>query len=281
MLRLIRPIRLPAVARSVRFYSNVHDKYAAQLAAKAERQGLTLDELLLHAQPQVEEQKRSDVADLIKQAENFKKKPSTPNAEQKDPGLSQVKASPTTMELDSFVDVEKFDKHDAKDIEMLWKARFVDSPLGFCGSMTADAFSRLYVNARKYPTFVLPLPHPTHGIELHYVQWSFVTSQTIHCLITSLAQYKLHTEYAQPHTTFMVHTDFAASKGIVLTNSVVQDKQVSMENAALLVLNLQRFYTATQDTKHGEAKLDLLRQFNTGDTSFSVDKLIEATETLD
>lgn len=277
MIRFIRPAwprlaRLRPVAR----YSTIHDKYAKKLAAKAERQGLTLEELLLHAQPQVEEQKRSDVADLIEQAKNFKKKKAAevPEIEK------AIKAKPSTMELDSFVDVEKFSKHNAREIEMLWKARFVNSKQSFSGSMNSDAFSKLYINARKYPTFVLPLPHKAHGVELHYVQWSFVTSKTVYCLITSLAQYKLHNEYAQPHTTFMVHTDFA-DRGIVLTNTVIQDNQATKENAALLVLNLQRFYTAQADNEHGAAKLELLHKFNSGDASFDVDKLIQATETID
>lgn len=272
----------------VRFYS-VHSKYAGRLAERARKQGITVDELLEQAKPKAEEVKKNDVADLVEQAKHFTKKSEsaevadTPEAQA---GEAVKKAtsgdgSKTTMELDSFIDVEKFKLHDKKGIELLWKTRFLNTTGAFSGSMLPDPFSRLYINARKYPTFVLPLPHKAHGIELHYVQWSFVSSQTVYCLITSLAQYKLHGEYAHPHTTFMLHTDLAADKGVILTNSVVQENQITPENAALLILNLQRFYTAEPTTPQGLQKLDLLRQFNTGDTNFSVDTLIESTETLD
>lgn len=274
--RLNTPVRLP-----LRHHSSFHEKYAAKLRAKAQSQGITVEELLAKAQPESEKLRLSDVAELQTQTKAFRNKAVSESSKQPKTLQGLPKSKPLSMDLDSFVDVDKLRPHAAKEIEMLWKARFLNTPNAFSGAMSADAFSKLYINARKYPTFVLPLPHKAHGIELHYVQWSFVTSETVYCLITSLAQYKLHTEYAHPHTTFMLHTNLAADKQVVLTNAVIQDNEVSTENAALLVLNLQRFYTADPKTVHGQPKADLLRQFNTGDASFSVDKLIEATETLD
>lgn len=273
-LRLNSPVRF-----AVRLHSNFQEKYATKLQAKAIDQGVTVEELLANARTGSEKLRRSDVADLQKQAKNFRQRYAGASTAEKLQKLP--KSKPRSMNLDSFVDVAKLRPHPVKEIEMLWKARFLDTPNAFSGSMSAGAFSKLYINARKYPTFVLPLPHKAHGIELHYAQWSFVTSETVYCLITSLAQYKLHTEYAHPHTTFMLHTNLAADKQIVLTNAVIQGNEISTENAAITVLNLQRFYTADAESVHGRPKVDLLRQFNTGDANFSTEKLIEATETLD
>lgn len=279
----LRPARLHLSARC---YSDVFDRYKAQLQAKAQKEGVSVEELLQKSAAKSTEV--YDPLDLVTKANaNQEKKSAQTTEEPKTPleavarAASTASTSAKTKDLSTFVDVEALRKHDAKEIEMIWKARFVNKQTEFCGALNSDAYSRVYVNARKYPTFVLPLPQG-EGVELYYSQWSFVGNYTIHCLITPLAEYKLHQEYAHPRVSLMLHSDFLTDKGIALHNAALQDNEISMDNAVLLTLNLLRFYTADPTaSEHSRVKVDLLRQFNTGDTSFSADRLIEATETLD
>lgn len=247
-----------------------------------------MDELLQKSASKTKADEVYDPFDLVTKANAKQEKPPAEKAEKAQSPLEAVaraastsSTSAKTKDLSTFVDVEALAKHDTKEIEMIWKARFINKQTEFCGALNSDAYARLYVNARKYPTFVLPLPQG-EGVELYYSQWSFVGNYTIHCLITPLAEYKLHQEYAHPRVSVMMHSDFLTDKGIALHNASLQDNEISMDNAVLLTLNLLRFYTADPAaSEHSRAKIDLLRQFNTGDTSFSTDKLIEATETLD
>lgn len=249
--------------------------YASRLEQKAKEEGVTLAELIEKSREKAREQQRAEGETLVKL---FRPKPMG----EADFAAQIPKTSPekATMELGSYMDVEKLQAHSKKEIEMLWKARFVHSTDEFCGAMNADAFSRLYVSARKFPKFVLPLPRDGGNIELHYVQWSFMPGNTLHCLITGLAEYKLHTEYAHPHTTVLVHSDLVADKGVALVNTITT-KAVPMDAAVLLLLNLQRFYTADPHNLNGAEKLKLLYYFNQGTSEFTIERLINAVETID
>lgn len=69
-------------------------------------------------------------------------------------------------------------------------------------------------------------------------------------MLTSLAEYKLHKEYAKPHTTLMFHQELVADTGIVLMNGrVEEDVPLSMDEAQLLLLNVQRFYGGTPNQR--------------------------------
>ena len=110
---------------------------------------------------------------------------------------------------------------------------------------------------------------------MHFVQWSFAGPQTTHCMLTTLAEYKLHKEYAKPHTTLMFHQELVNSKNLVLMNGQVEEEAaLSMDDAQLLVLNVQRFYGAVGDEALIKRKHELLRAFTTSE-NFDVDTLIE------
>lgn len=74
----------------------------------------------------------------------------------------------------------------------------------------------------------------------------------------------------------MFHQDLAQEKGVVLMNGHCETESLlSMDEAQLLVLNVQRFYGGLG--KH-ELALALLRDFTSGSEKFDMDKLIaEAT----
>lgn len=270
--RLLRPRQ---TLLCVRWASKVAGDYVSKLESKAKEEGVSVEELIEKYREKAKEAQRAEGEDLVK---HFRPRP----AEKSDfiPKIPKTNTDKATKDLASYIDVEKFQAHSKKEIEMLWKARFVHSNNEFCGAMNADAFSRLYVNARKFPKFVLPLPRDEGTAELHYIQWSFMPGNTLHCLITGLAEYKLHTEYAHPHTTVLVHSDLVADKGVALVNTVMT-KAVPMDAAVLLLLNLQRFYTADPTNLNGAEKLKLLYYFNHGSPEFQIERLINAVETID
>lgn len=198
-------------------------------------------------------------------------------------------------DLDSFVDTSKLKLHDRKEIEMLWKMRFSTNPLAICGVVDGQVFSHIYKNARQNPMFVLPLPREAPadaaapkadekdgGVEMHLVQWQFVGPFTLHCIFTTLAEYKLHQEYARPHTTLIMHSDLLADKNIALINGTVEkDSAVGLNEAHLLTLFLQKIYSADPVTETGKRRLELLNSFTSGDANFSVEKLCSEVESLE
>lgn len=135
--------------------------------------------------------------------------------------------------------------------------------------------------------------------EMHFLQWAFLppasdpeqtqaatkrtlNSHTSTVLFTHLAQYKLHGPYAEPHTVLTHHLDLADSKGVVLMNgTIVPDKGVSIADAQLLSMWVQKFYDWGVNASQGGRKAELLRCFTAGDMSgFKVEALMEEVERL-
>lgn len=176
--------------------------------------------------------------------------------------------------LNSYLDTEKIKDLTNKEIEFLWRARFAKDDRSMVGLLNGQQFSQMYAMAFKFRTFVLPLPKESGGYEMHFVQWAFVGPQTTHCMLTTLAEYKLHKEYAKPHTTLSFHQELVESNDVVFMNAhVEQEANLSLEDAHLLVLNIQRFYGAMNTVS--QSKLDLLHAFNSGNAEFDMEKLIE------
>lgn len=285
-MRVMAPIsRVTAVRRYTT--DDPLEKYKEKLLQKAKAEGIeTLDELKDKYKDVIEDKKLEfnkidqylqpkGAPDKVRTKAGEERKPRGPR-----PDLPSAEAS--IKDLDSFVDLEKLKLHDAKEIEMLWKARFADKDRQFCGVVNGETFSRIYRNARKNPNFVLPLPHEEQGAELHFVQWSFVGPFTLHCILTSVAEYKLHQEYARPHTTMIFHSELLTDKSIALMNGNVEaDSNLNHDQGLFLSLNVQRFYGADDKTESGIRKTALLHQFNSNAENFSVEALLTETETLD
>ncbi|KAI5290008.1 hypothetical protein KEM54_002679 [Ascosphaera aggregata] len=136
--------------------------------------------------------------------------------------------------------------------------------------------------------------------EIHFLQWAFLppagkspeelatsTKRTINnhtstVLFTHLAQYKLQGPYAEPHTVLTHHLDLADEKGLVLMNgTILPDKGVSIADAQLLSLWVQKFYDWGVNASMGGKKADLLRCFTSGDTKgFKIEELMDEVERL-
>lgn len=290
----------PATAPGASSSSDLAEKYRAKLEQKAAQEGLSsVSELKEKYKEKIDTQttkfNEADPYAKINQATGATNTGLNETGQAASEAIKNAPKVPSSdiKELDTFVDVEKFKLHDRKEIEMLWKLRFSSNPLAICGIIEDQVFATIYKNARQNPMFVLPLPREApeqegateqdnSGVEMHLVQWSFVGPYTIHCLFTTLAEYKLHQEYAKPHTTLVLHSDLLTDKGIALMNgSVEKNVPIKLEDAHLLTLFLQKFYGANSATASGKRKIALLEGFTKGDVNFSVDALCSEIESLD
>lgn len=96
-----------------------------------------------------------------------------------------------------------------------------------------------------------------------------------------MAEYKLRGEYATPHTTVTHHLELAESKGLVLCQGqVLEGRGLGVEDGRLLLMQMQRFYGAVGGTTGmgSPERRKLLEQFSSGDSGFSLEKLIKEAE---
>lgn len=260
--------------------AEVLSKYKKQLEQKAKELGITnLDELKEKFKDKIEKTKiELGAEDPLKQILEWEKQQ---NEKSKNGSVINIRKIDEKREklpfkvLNDFIDVDKARGLPTEDIKLIWKHRFLEKERALHASLDNRQFADIYANAYRYPNFVLPLPKPHNdGYELEFVQWAFAGPNTIHCMFTTLAEYKLNKEFARPHTTLTFHQEFSQDKDLVLMNGVSEKEGgLTMDEAQLLAVNLQRFYSGKfpQMTK-------LLKEFNEGSADFSVDELIkEAT----
>lgn len=256
------------------------EKYKEKLNAKAKNLGLkNAEELKEHMKEEIENKKKElDALDPLKQLEDYEKiqaaKSNKSNVIKTRGPISKDSLAAPFKTLSSYLDVEKIAELPRKEIEYIWRARFQNKENTFAAALDDVQFASLYANAFKNSQFILPLPR-NEGYEMHFIQWSFVGPKTTHCMFTTVAEYKLHQEYAKPHTVLSFHQELAESKGVVLMNGTLEsDAGLSMDEVQLLILNMQRFYGATKSAKD-EKKVQMLRRFNSGDPNFDMDELIK------
>jgi ATP synthase F1 complex assembly factor 1 len=191
--------------------------------------------------------------------------------------------------LSSILDLPKARALPSRELAAIWRLRHASNPSSLCAAIPAATFDRMDGLARAHPQFVLPVPHPDQGAEMHFLQWTWdAASKTSTVLFTQLAEYKMRGEWAVPHTSLTHYTELAAEKGTVLMRGQVQDgRGVSVETARWLVLCLQRFYggwdgegEVKEDEKRKEERRRLLEWFAKGDERFSVERLLDEAERI-
>lgn len=191
--------------------------------------------------------------------------------------------------LDQILDLPKARTLPVPELTAIWRLRHASSPQNLCAVVPQHTYEAMEAEARRHPQFVLPLPHPEQGAEMHFLQWTFDPStHTSTVLFTQLAEYKNRGEFAVPHTTITHHLDLIADKRVVLMQgTVVADRGVKPDDARWLVMCLQRFYGGWDGEKNdalGKERADerkkLLEWFGKGDSRFSVEKLLEEAERL-
>ena len=229
------------------------------------------------------------------------------------PGASPKKSAPPGIKpLSSYLDLNKVASLPGKEIEYIWRLRHANDPLSLCAVIPLETYARIYNTARIHPQFILPLPRATTteadeknaavapadrktAADIHFLQWGFyppagppmgptvrtANTHTSTVLFTDLAAFKLHGEYAPPHTTITHHLDLADSHGIVLLNgSVMEGRGVSVEEGRWLLMCLQKFYDFEG---HGggigkETRQRLLKSFSKGDQEFKLEDLVDEAE---
>lgn len=188
--------------------------------------------------------------------------------------IKKVPKKSPIKSLDSYIDVEKLRLHDAKEIALLWRARFADSETSICAVIPKETYASIYKSAREYPMFVLPLLRPDQGVEMHFLQWMFPNATTSHLMITSLLEYKMKGEYSRPHTIIEHHTELADEKGLVFMKGDLTDSRaLEPLQATWMITLLQRFYCPLESDPTAERRKKILHDFNKG-IDLDVDALI-------
>lgn len=261
----------------------IFKKYSQQLQKKAQELGIPLNELRIKFQDKIEKVKLElggiDPTEELKQFFEHEKQKKQQNQNDNDDGTIKIRGIKDRNApklpykvLDNYINLSKAKELPRDDIIKIWTARFINNDRALHAILTHLQFAQLYTNAFKYPQFVLPLPKPQQdGYELEFVQWQFVGPNTINCMFTTLAEYKLHGEYASPHTTLTFHLELAQDKDLVLMNGFNnKESGISMDEAHLLVVMLQRFYSGKNPQM-----TQLLHEFNKGNAEFDIDALIK------
>ncbi|KAM0436001.1 hypothetical protein ACHAPT_002893 [Fusarium lateritium] len=198
---------------------------------------------------------------------------------------------PAVKTLNDIIDLPKARELPDKELTAIWRLRHASSENAICAVIPASTYKIMEDAARNAPQFVLPVPHPTQGAEIHFLQWTFdAQSKTSTVLFTQLAEYKTRGEFAQPHTTITHHLDLADERGLILMQGqVVEDRGIKPDNARWLVMCLQRFYGGWEGEgveldgerrERAQERKKLLDWFAAGDSRFSVEKLMEEAERI-
>ncbi|KAM0562459.1 hypothetical protein ACHAPJ_002149 [Fusarium lateritium] len=289
----------------------VVEKYREKLNQKAQQEGHeSIDQLKAAYSEKIDAERRKDSVKIP--AGTIPQAPETPvsqpNADdppgQDQPGrdpreapASPPKPPPTGADkpaiktLNDIIDLPKARELPEKELTAIWRLRHASSEQNLCAVIPASTYKAMEEAARKVPQFVLPVPHPAQGAEIHFLQWTFdAESKTSTVLFTQLAEYKNRGEFAQPHTTITHHLDLADERGLILMQGqVLPDRGVTPENARWLLMSLQRFYGGWEgDTAElsgerkdrAEERTKLLNWFAAGDARFSVDKLLNEAERM-
>ncbi|KYK56945.1 F1F0 ATP synthase assembly protein Atp11 [Drechmeria coniospora] len=309
----LHTVRSPGQRRSARFLDVrflvttppsqvVIDKYRTRLEQKAKKEGLDGIEGLKSAYAdKIDAERRRGAVEFPVASRPTAPSPertSQPSETTSKPPPSRASNSPlpsaekpAIKTLDQIVDLDKVRGLPEKELAAIWRLRHADSPQRICAMIPAATYQAMDDVARTSPQFVLPVPHESHGAEMHFLQWTFdPATKTSTVLFTQLAEYKSRGEFAQPHTTITHHLDLAADKGVVLMQGqVVDGRGVQPEHAKWLVLGLQRFYGGWESgegeltgerKERAQERKKLLEWFSSGDSRFSVEKLLEEAERM-
>ncbi|KAH6890563.1 ATP11 protein-domain-containing protein [Thelonectria olida] len=276
------------------------DKYRAKLDQKAKQEGVSsIDELKAVYAKKIDAERRHGAVDehFIPQA------PDTPVSQPNADGVPISNTHPKTTKplptgadkpavktLDDIIDLEKSRELPDKELTAIWRLRHASDPQTLCAVMSTSTYKAMEDVARSSPQFVLPVPHPTQGAEIHFLQWTFdAASKTSTVLFTQLAEFKTRGEFAQPHTTITHHLDLADRGLILMQGQVVDNRGVKAEEAKWLVMCLQRFYGGWEGEgvelegerkERADERKKLLEWFSTGDERFSLEKLMEEAERM-
>ncbi|EEY19846.1 ATP11 [Verticillium alfalfae VaMs.102] len=157
------------------------------------------------------------------------------------PAAAAAKSAPSksasgVKPLGDILDLEKAAALPEKELTAIWRLRHAHTPNTLCAVIPSPTYTAIEALARRAPQFVLPVPRPDQGAEMHFLQWVFdAATRTATVMFTQLAEFKARGEFAQPHTTVTHYTDLRdAEAGLVLMQGqVVDGRGASVEDAPL------------------------------------------------
>ncbi|KAK4182633.1 ATP11 protein-domain-containing protein [Podospora australis] len=283
----VHDVRFLATTQAPR---NVIEKYREKLAKKAQEEGLGDINALKEAYKEKIETLRK-TADVVIPSSAPAPPPTSsppPAAEKRIEKRKETESPSGIKPLSSILDLSKVSSLPEKELSAIWRFHHAAKPNSLCAVIPSGTFATIEQTARQFPQFVLPVPHPEQGAEMHFLQWTWdraTKSTTV--LFTQLAEYKARGEFAQPHTTVTHYTDLAEEKGVVLMQGqVVEDRGVKVDDARWLVMCLQRFYGGwdgqggEMGKERQEERRRLLEWFGRGDGRFDVGRLMEEAERM-
>jgi len=248
----------PGFPHGIRYLSQeaLEQKYGDKLKRKLKEVGAAdLSELK-------ERMKKQEESLLAKNPPKLKASPSLGNKSKPEeksakPAFVRQDGSPIRP-LSSILNLDRLFEtpHTQEQVATLWNARHTSKPGCLSAVIKADQYQKLVDVAKRYPTFVLPLPReqfdgpaPSESsdaaqrpYEFFFLEWSFYNRPPDPrdipqfpfekqsgtppnrppnppesvLLFTPLAEYKLHNAYATSHLTLTNYTDLVQSHGIVL-----------------------------------------------------------------
>lgn len=294
-----RLINVQSFNRVLRLYSSdVEQRYNDKLLENAKKLGYnSVEELKADLKDSIESKKKVlNKIDPLKELEEYEARQNSAvttknSASGIDPNLKQD----PYKKLDSYLNLDKISSLSTQQIEYLWRTKWGQNDNVMSAVIPNEIFDKMYKHIRQNPVFVLPLPRKItaseikdvsqkeEGMELHYIQWQFVGPTTIHCMLTSLEEFKLHNQYARPHTTLEFFTDLSKQKKIVLMKGTIEpNSNIKPHDAQLLLLNIQRFYGALgEESEIAKKRIQLLEAFTKASSDFNVDSLIELSQSME
>lgn len=309
---LVRSGSIPRIASFQRRWAQVHDvrflattqpsrnvleKYRDKLDRKAREEGLPDIDTLKKAYSDKIDSLRREFDTVVPvvpptpppspQQQQSRQQPSPPPP----PPTKSRPAADGVQPLSSILNLEKARDLPAANLTAAWRLLHAEAPRSLSAVIPAATYAAMDAAARAAPQFIVPVPHPDQGAELHFLQWTWdAATQSSTVLFTQLAEYKARGEYAAPHTTVTHYTDLAGEEGglVLMRGAVAEDRGVRVEDGRWLVMCLQRFYGGWDGEggkdgmgrERAEGRRRLLEEFARGDPGFSVERLLEEAERM-
>ncbi|KZT23784.1 ATP11-domain-containing protein [Neolentinus lepideus HHB14362 ss-1] len=225
-------------------------KYAEKLARVAQERGTSVEGLRAKLKEEELERRRQALASSARQKQPSSTQRSDASSEHLATPSSNVrKDSSPVKPLSTFLNLSKLfqSPHTSEQVSALWTAYHLSRSQGtgrgyICASIPVDTYHRMTGIAKKYSSFIIPVPREQEGegeraYEFYFMQWGFHespdvpsvvsetnpfaakqggNSQVSTVLFTPLQEYKLRQAFATPYLVLTHYTDLAETHGVVL-----------------------------------------------------------------
>ncbi|KAF5282094.1 hypothetical protein FQR65_LT14412 [Abscondita terminalis] len=181
---------------------------------------------------------------------------------------TEASAGFTSEPLDKVMKIELIQDKTSEEISAIWSDYHKNKDF-ICATIPPCAYDVMNENAKRYPTFLFPIPR-SQGYEFIMCQFFH---NTVH--FTPLLNYQVHKENAPECLTIAHYAEFKDNKGIVLMRGEFDKNVINVQEAQCLANQLQLYYS--QNIPH---KLKLLEQFTSKPNEFKHMDLIKEIENL-